>query len=337
MLRSTVIPRRYESKLNLLETEQAITEVKTFFQTQLENKLRLMKVSSPIMLKAGNGVNDNLNGTERIVSFDALDLEDGQIEMVQSLAKWKRMALARYGFTYGEGLYTDMRAVRRDEVMDNLHSVYVDQWDWEKVIFDGKRTLETLQLEARKIYRAVKETEQYICRQFTCLEPILPDSLYFVTTQELEDQYPNLSPQERENEVAQLHGAVFIMQIGGRLKSGQVHDGRSPDYDDWFLNGDLVLWNPVLERAFEVSSMGIRVDAETLKRQLKLSNCENRSSLFFHQAVLNGELPASIGGGIGQSRLCMFLLKKAHIGEVQVSVWNQKTREECREGNIRLM
>ncbi|ANS74468.1 asparagine synthetase A [Paenibacillus yonginensis] len=337
MLRSTAVPRRYESRMNLLETEKAISEVKSYFEQQLKDQLRLTKVSAPILLKAGNGMNDNLNGTERIVSFDALDLKEGPVEVVQSLAKWKRMALARYGFTYGEGLYTDMRAVRRDEVMDNLHSVYVDQWDWEKVIFDGKRTMETLQLEARKIYRAVKGTEQYICRQFTCLKPVLPDALFFITTQELEDQYPNLSPQERENEVAQLHGAVFIMQIGGRLKSGEVHDGRSPDYDDWSLNGDLVLWNPVLERAFEISSMGIRVDADTLKQQLKASGCENRLELFFHQAVLNGELPASIGGGIGQSRLCMFLLGKAHIGEVQVSVWNQRTREECRERNIRLL
>lgn len=337
MLRSTVIPIQYQSILNKIQTAVAIQKTKTYFQNGLENALCLTKVSSPVLLKEGTGINDNLNGTERIVSFDALDMEEGRVEIVQSLAKWKRSTLAQYGFTAGEGIYTDMNAVRRDETMDNLHSIYVDQWDWEKVISEDMRTIETLQNEVRKIYDVIRSTESYLSDIYPSLQPILPERIFFVTAQELEDQYPRLSPKDRENEIARRHGAVFIMQIGGRMNSGQIHDGRSPDYDDWTLNGDILLWYPLLQCAVEISSMGIRVNAESLSDQLFASNKMNRLNLAFHQAVLRGELPSTIGGGIGQSRLCMFLLRKAHIGEVQVSVWNERTLKECEEGNIPLL
>lgn len=320
-----------------MDTQIALNHLKNYFESQLEEKLNLTKVSSPVMLKEGTGINDNLNGIERTVSFDVLDLQEGQIEIVQSLAKWKRMALVNYNFSYGEGLFADMRAIRRDEMMDNVHSIYVDQWDWEKVIFDNERNIDTLQKEVKKIYTAIKKTEEYIFEQFPCLKPVLPSEIYFVTTQELEDLYPELSPKEREDRITKEYGAVFIMQIGGKLTSGHIHDGRSPDYDDWTLNGDIVLWYPVLERSLEISSMGIRVDGKRLLDQLQATHDENRIELDYHQAILSGELPSSIGGGIGQSRLSMFLLKKAHIGEVQVSVWNNKTIRECCEGNIPLL
>ncbi|KOP68555.1 asparagine synthase [Bacillus sp. FJAT-18019] len=337
MLRAIVIPERYESILDKKETAAAIQNMKSFFQTRLGQELQLTKVSAPVLVRAGTGINDNLNGTERTVSFDVMDMKEARVEIVQSLAKWKRAALAQYGFSRGEGLYTDMKAIRRDEVMDNLHSIYVDQWDWEKIISEPMRNMSTLQTEVKRIYDVLKSTEKYMCEFHPSLEPILPERIHFITAQELEDRYPALSPKEREQEITREYGAVFIMQIGGVLNSGRVHDGRSPDYDDWSLNGDIVLWYPVLNCAVEISSMGIRVDAQTLRQQLSVSGNQERLSLDFHQAVLSGELPATIGGGIGQSRLCMFFLKKAHIGEVQVSVWNDKTIKECQEGNIPLL
>ncbi|PAF32599.1 aspartate--ammonia ligase [Paenibacillus sp. 7516] len=337
MLRTIVVPNKYKPKLNLRETAEAIHFSKKRFQERLEQNLNLIQVPSPVLLQEGTGINDNLNGVERIVSFDALDMEEGQIEVVQSLAKWKRIALKTYGFQVGEGLYTNMNAIRRDEWMDNLHSIYVDQWDWEKVIAEDQRNLETLKEEVSKIYRSIQATEQELYTQYSCLEPILPDQIFFITTQELENRYPDLTPKERENEITRQYGAVFIMQVGGLLNSGIVHDGRSPDYDDWTLNGDILLWFPVLEQALEVSSMGIRVDAAALEKQLNLSQANERAALDFHQSVLNGVLPFTIGGGIGQSRLCMFLLRKAHVGEVQTSVWNDRTWRECEEGNIPLL
>ncbi len=331
------IPAGYKSKLDLLQTEQAIKKVKDYFESNLAEELNLIRVSAPILVKEGNGINDNLNGVERIVSFDALDIEDTQIQVVQSLAKWKRLALAKYGIGLGRGLYTDMNAIRRDEILSNLHSLYVDQWDWEKVITKEQRNVQTLKAEVRKIYNVLRSTEIYLNDFFPELTPSLPMNIHFVTTQELEDQFPELTPKQREDKVAKEYGAVFISQIGGALKSGSKHDGRSPDYDDWTLNGDIVLWNPTLEMAFEVSSMGIRVDEEALKQQLILAGAEDRMKLEFHQAILNGEVPYTIGGGIGQSRLCMFFLQKAHIGEVQVSIWNEEILQSCRDANIQLL
>lgn len=330
-------PAGYQSKLNLLQTEFAIKKVKDYFESNLAEELNLIRVSAPILVKAGNGINDNLNGVERIVSFDAQDIEEAEIQVVQSLAKWKRLALAKYGIGLGSGLYTDMNAIRRDEVLSNLHSIYVDQWDWEKVIDKEQRTVQTLQAEVRKIYNVLRSTEIYLKDFFPELEPSLPLNIYFVTTQELEDRYPDLTPKQREDIVAKEYGAVFISQIGGELKSGKKHDGRSPDYDDWSLNGDIVLWNSTLEIAFEVSSMGIRVDEETLLKQLKSAGAEDRIQLEFHQAILNGEVPYTLGGGIGQSRLCMFFLQKAHIGEVQVSIWTDEILQACKEANIHLL
>ncbi|WP_151737520.1 aspartate--ammonia ligase [Paenibacillus tengchongensis] len=331
------IPKGYETILDLHQTEQAIKAAKEYFEQRLGQALNLQKVSAPLIVRNGNGINDNLNGVERIVSFDAIDITDGELEIVQSLAKWKRVALERYHCSVGEGLYTNMNAIRRDEIQDNLHSIFVDQWDWEKVISAEQRDLYTLKTAAIQIFQAIKATEIYLQQAFPVLKPVLPETLYFITSQELEALYPELSPKERENEVAKRYGAVFIMQIGGELLSGGKHDGRAPDYDDWKLNGDLVLWYPVLEQAFEVSSMGIRVDKQSLIEQLQLSGDEERAGLEFHQLILQDKLPLSIGGGIGQSRLCMFLLKKAHIGEVQASVWNKQILRECREANIELL
>lgn len=327
----------YSSSLDLLQTEVAIKETKDFFESSLADALNLTRVSAPILLKSGKGLNDNLNGVERMVSFEAIDIKNATIEIVQSLAKWKRMALARYGFALGAGLYTDMNAIRRDEVLDHLHSIYVDQWDWEKIISKEQRNIETLKSEVQKIYQVFKNTEKHLYELHPVLEPVLPEGIHFITTQELETMYPELSPKEREDSIAKEYGAVFIMQIGGQLNSGEKHDGRSPDYDDWSLNGDIIFWYPTLEQSIEVSSMGIRVDEEALKKQLKLSNTEDRMSLEYHQAILNRELPYTIGGGIGQSRICMFFLKKVHIGEVQVSVWNDQIIEECSKANITLL
>jgi aspartate--ammonia ligase len=327
----------YTSKLALLQTEVAIKKTKDYFESSLAEALNLTRVSAPILLKSGKGLNDDLNGVERMVSFEALDIKNANIEIVQSLAKWKRMALARYGFDLEAGLYTDMNAIRRDEVLDHLHSIYVDQWDWEKIITKEQRNLQTLKMEVQKIYQVFKNTENYLYELYPVLVPVLPDEIYFITTQELETKYPDLSPKEREDSIAKEYGAVFIMQIGGQLLSGEKHDGRSPDYDDWTLNGDIIFWYPLLEQSVEVSSMGIRVDEEALKKQLEISKTEERLSLEYHQSILNRELPYTIGGGIGQSRICMFFLKKVHIGEVQVSVWNEEIIENCRKENIILL
>ncbi|ERI91653.1 aspartate--ammonia ligase [Clostridiales bacterium oral taxon 876 str. F0540] len=332
-----VVPKDYKSLLNLIETEIAIKSVKDYFEKRLAEAINLTRVSAPVFVKSGKGINDNLNGVERIVSFDAKEIKDNSLEVVQSLAKWKRMALYRYGFREGEGLYTDMNAIRRDEELDNLHSIYVDQWDWEKIISKKDRTLESLFVIVNQIYQVFKDTENYLYSIYPMFEKILPKDIYFITTQELEDKYPELTPKQREDVIAKEKGAVFIMQIGGQLKSGQKHDGRSPDYDDWTLNGDIVLYYPLLDRAFEVSSMGIRVDEETLEKQLKLSDCEDRKNLEYHKAVLERKLPYTMGGGIGQSRICMFFLRKAHIGEVQSSVWTDDIIAECEANNIFLL
>ncbi|MEH7012343.1 aspartate--ammonia ligase [Neobacillus niacini] len=337
MPNSLSIQQLYTSKLDLLQTEVAIKKTKDFFESSLAEMLNLTRVSAPILLKSGKGLNDDLNGVERMVSFEALDIKNANIEIVQSLAKWKRMALARYGFPLGEGLYTDMNAIRRDEVLDHLHSIYVDQWDWEKIISKELRNLETLKSEVQKIYQVFKNTENHLNELYPVLEPVLPKEIHFITTQELETKYPELSAKEREDRIAKEYGAVFIMQIGVQLLSGEKHDGRSPDYDDWTLNGDIIFWYPALEQSIEVSSMGIRVDEEALKNQLKISDNEDRMSLEYHQAILNQELPYTIGGGIGQSRICMFFLQKVHIGEVQVSVWNDQILEDCRKANITLL
>ncbi len=334
---STIIPEGYKSYLNLIETELAIKSVKDFFERKLAERLNLTRVSAPVFVKSGKGINDNLNGIERTVSFEAKAIEDNSLEVVQSLAKWKRMALHRYGFKEGEGLYTDMNAIRRDEDLDNLHSIYVDQWDWEKVISKKDRSIEMLVFIVRQIYQVFRDTESYLYSIYPMFEKILPKDIYIITTQELEDKYPILSPKEREDAISKEKGAVFIMQIGDSLKSGEKHDGRSPDYDDWTLNGDIIFWYPVLQKAVEVSSMGIRVDEDALLRQLKLADCEERLNLEYHRSVIDKKLPYTIGGGIGQSRICMFFLRKAHIGEVQSSAWTDEIVADCEENGIFLL
>ena len=325
----------YRAKLDLIRTERAIKEVKDTFERLLAGALGLTRISAPLFVPVGSGLNDNLNGVERPVSFD---LKDGsRAEIVQSLAKWKRYALAKYGFAPHTGLYCDMNAVRRDEDLDALHSVYVDQWDWEAVILREDRTRAYLEDTVRRIYAAMYEAAVRVCADYPELENYFPKDILFVTTQELEDAYPQLSPKERECVFTQRHGAAFIMQIGGQLRSGERHDGRSPDYDDWTLNGDIVAWYPPLGCAFELSSMGIRVDAAALLAQLTVSNCLDRLAFPFHKALAEGKLPLTMGGGIGQSRLCMFLLNKLHIGEVQVSVWDEKNITYCKNEGITLM
>ena len=318
------IPQGYVSPLTIRETEVAIKEIKDYFERSLAKSLHLTRVSAPLFVKPESGLNDNLNGVERPVSFGIKEQEDTPAEIVHSLAKWKRYALKHYGFHSGEGLYTDMSAIRRDEDTDNIHSIYVDQWDWEKVISKEERNMETLQYTVRKVYSALKETEDYISRRYNYIEPLLPDDIFFITSQELEDLYPGCDAKEREHRLAKEKGAIFVAQIGKVLASGEKHDGRAPDYDDWELNGDIIVYYPVLDIALELSSMGIRVDEEALAKQLKLSGCEDRAKLPFQKSLLNRELPYTIGGGIGQSRICMFFLRKAHIGEVQVSVWPQE-------------
>lgn len=325
----------YHSKLGLLDTELAIKKIKDFFERELALELSLIRVSAPIFVRPESGLNDNLNGVERPVSFD---VKAGDIaEIVHSLAKWKRMALYRYGIETYNGLYTDMNAIRRDEDPDATHSYYVDQWDWEKIIKKEDRNVETLEHVVRGIYRALKKTERFLRTQYPTLSKKLPEEITFITTQELEDMYPDLSPKEREHAIAKKHGAVFLMQIGGKLRSGEKHDGRAPDYDDWDLNGDILVWFEPLQIGLELSSMGIRVDEDSLAKQLKLANMEERRELPFHQMVLNKGLPYTIGGGIGQSRLCMFFLEKIHIGEVQASIWPESVRKDCEEKNIKLL
>ena len=330
------IPENYSPLLDLRHTEVAIKKVKDFFERDLAIQLNLTRVSAPLFVRSSSGLNDTLNGVERPVGFDVKGICD-DAEIVQSLAKWKRHALGVYSFAPGEGLYTDMNAVRRDEDTDNIHSVFVDQWDWEKIIRKEERTLDTLKLTVKRIYRALLHTEYYISYEYSFIKKQLPEEIKFITTQELEDKYPELTPKEREYEAAREYGAVFIMQIGGKLKSGQIHDGRAPDYDDWSLNGDIIVYYPLLDIALELSSMGIRVDENSLISQLKERGCSEKASLPFHKDILDGKLPYTIGGGIGQSRMCMFFLQKAHIGEVQSSVWDEKTLEECKRHGINLL
>jgi aspartate--ammonia ligase len=332
----TFLPSDYSSKLDIRQTVAAIKYLKDYFERQLAAELNLTRVSAPLFVRPETGLNDNLSGTERPVSFYVKDI-GGTAEIVHSLAKWKRFALKRYEFHEGEGLYTDMNAIRRDEELDNLHSIYVDQWDWEMIISKRDRNLDTLKDVVRKIYRVFKKTEEYICGIYPKLEASLPEEIFFLTSQELEDLYPQLSPKERENEIAKAKGAVFLMQIGHNLNSGQPHDSRAPDYDDWNLNGDILFWYPMLNQAMELSSMGIRVDEKSLREQILLSACQDRLSMDYHQNLLDGKLPYTIGGGIGQSRMCMFFLDKAHIGEVQASVWSDEIIEECERANIFLL
>ncbi len=330
------IPENYQSALGVRETEHAIKYVKDTFERIFSESMGLLRVSAPLFVGRSTGLNDNLNGVERPVAFDARGVKD-DLEIVQSLAKWKRMALARYGFGPGEGIYTDMNAIRRDEDADALHSVYVDQWDWEKVIARADRTYAYLMETVKTIVRALAATELAACAMFKSLTPSVSPEVRFVTTSELEEMYPGLSPRERENEIAKKYRTVFIAQIGDNLKSGEPHDGRAPDYDDWSLNGDIVIWNDVLGCAFEISSMGIRVDEAALRAQLEKAGCPERAGLPFHRALLAGELPLSIGGGIGQSRICMHILKKCHIGEVQASTWPPEIERACRERGVFLL
>ena len=332
-----ILPDKYTSALDLMESQRAIKKIKDYFQQELAYGLSLRRVSAPLFVTPESGLNDNLNGVERTVQFTIKDMNEQTVEIVQSLAKWKRMALGRYGIAAGNGIYTDMNAIRRDEELDNLHSIYVDQWDWEKVITKEQRTEEYLKETVTIIYNALKNLGDYVNRLYRDIQTELPNEIYFITTQDLEDRYPELTPKEREDAITKEHGAVFIMKIGGALKSGDKHDGRAPDYDDWELNGDIILWNEVLDRAFEISSMGIRVDEEAMARQLALAGAEDRKELPFHKTILNRELPYSIGGGIGQSRLCMYFLRKAHIGEVQASVWPDEMISKCEAAGIHLL
>jgi aspartate--ammonia ligase len=332
-----ILPENYDSPIDLMESQRAIKKIKDYFQDELAYGLKLRRVSAPLFVDPATGLNDNLNGVERRVNFSLKGIDELEVEVVQSLAKWKRMALGKYGIEAGNGIYTDMNAIRRDEDLDNLHSVYVDQWDWEKVIKKEQRTEEYLKETVNTIYNSVKNLGDFVNRLYRNIRTELPNEIFFVTTQELEDMYPDLTPKEREDAITKKHGAVFIMKIGGKLASGEKHDGRSPDYDDWELNGDIILWNEILDRAFEISSMGIRVDADAMRRQLEAEGCQDRAELEFQKAVLEDRLPYTIGGGIGQSRLCMFFLRKAHIGEVQASVWPNEMIETCKEHNIYLL
>lgn len=336
---SLILPEKYQPTLTIRDTEAAIVFIRERFQEVLGQKLHLQRMSAPLFVEKDTGLNDNLNGVERPVAFDAKDLpKDDTVEIVHSLAKWKRMALKKYGFGIHEGLFTNMNAIRRDEDLDNFHSIYVDQWDWEKIIAKEERTEDTLKETVRKIFSAIKQVETECAERYPASTYRLPEDVHFVTTQELEDAWPDLSPEEREDKIAKKEKAVFIMKIGDKLKcSGQPHDGRAPDYDDWALNGDLIFWYEPLGQKLEVSSMGIRVSPESLHEQLEKADCLDREKLPFHRQLLKGELPYTIGGGIGQSRLCMLLLGKAHIGEVQASVWPSEMLKECEEHHIQLL
>jgi aspartate--ammonia ligase len=343
---SLTIPEDYRPALSVLEIEEAIKSIKDHFQQYLAESLNLVRVTAPLFVRSGTGVNDDLNGVERPVRFTVPASGDDDVEIVQSLAKWKRLALARYGMDNGRGLYTDMNAIRPDEELDNLHSIYVDQWDWEKTISREERTVETLKDTVRSIYDVIRRTEFFVASRFSTIQPLLPEQITFITAEELAERYPELAPAEREHVVAREHGAVFILGIGADLANGQPHDGRAPDYDDWIserpdggrgLNGDIILWHPVLKCAFEISSMGIRVDADSLRKQLAVRGAEERAGLQFHRMLLGGELPQTMGGGIGQSRLCMFFLRTAHVGEVAVGIWPPEMEKECEEANIFLL
>ncbi len=346
MSRGLTIPKGYSPLLDVKETERAIRLIKEFFQTNLAFELNLIRVTAPLFVRAGTGINDDLNGIERPVSFPVKDLNEDKAEIVQSLAKWKRMMLADYGFSQGEGLYTDMNAIRPDETLDNIHSLYVDQWDWEKVMTKDERNLDFLKSIVEKIWNVIHRTEAYIAYHYTDIRPVLPPKITYIHAEDLLEEYPDFSPNERELAACKTHGAVFIIGIGSVLKDGKPHDGRAPDYDDWStgtsngkhgLNGDILVYNSILDCVYELSSMGIRVDPEALRCQLKISGNTQRESLLFHSRLLEGSLPQTIGGGIGQSRLCMFYLRKAHIGEIQSSLWPQDMVSECRENNIFLL
>ncbi len=332
-----VIPEGYKPLLNLKETQIAIKQVKDFFQRELAAELNLKRVSAPLFVSPESGLNDNLNGVERPVSFGVKEQDDKPFEIVHSLAKWKRLALKRYNFNVGEGLYTDMNAIRRDEDTDNIHSIFVDQWDWEKIIPEDERNEQTLRDTVKAVYEALRVTEKYVANKYDYVECFLPEEITFITTQELVDLYPGMSAKEREYEIVKKYGAVFLMQIGDILSNGEKHDGRAPDYDDWKLNGDILVYYPVLDIALELSSMGIRVNAESLAEQLKKADCEERAKLPFQKALLEGKLPQTIGGGIGQSRICMFFLRKAHIGEIQVSVWPDEIYDEAAARGITIL
>ena len=331
-----ILPKGYKSNLTLRETQRAIKLLKDTFQVKLGRALNLDRVTAPVIVTKASGINDDLNGIERKVEFDMKNIE-GICEVVQSLAKWKRMALYRYGYGAGEGIFTDMNAIRRDDDCDNLHSIYVDQWDWEKVICREDRNIDFLKDTVTKIIKALVETQNVLNEAFPQLTKRLNEDVFFITTQELEDMYPDLTGKQRENEITKKHGTVFIMQIGEKLKSGNKHDGRAPDYDDWSLNGDILVWNDILDCAIEISSMGIRVDEKSLDEQLKKAGAEERRNFPYHKGILDGTLPLTIGGGIGQSRICLQLLEKAHIGEVQTSLWPEDMRQKCKESNIELL
>ncbi|WP_026893201.1 aspartate--ammonia ligase [Lacrimispora aerotolerans] len=332
-----IIPEHYDPKLSVRETQEAIKYIRDTFQKELGKEMNLERISAPLFVDKDSGLNDNLNGVERPVQFDLLGIPGQTMEVVHSLAKWKRMALHEYGFQPGEGLYTNMNAIRRDEEFDNLHSCYVDQWDWEKVITREERTLDTLKDTVRNIFKIIKHMEHEVWYKYPQAVKKLPDDITFITSQELEDKYPDKTPKERENLITKELGCVFLMKIGDKLKGGEPHDGRAPDYDDWQLNGDILFWFDHLNCALEISSMGIRVDETSLAEQLKKAGCEDRKELLYHKMLLNSELPCTIGGGIGQSRLCMLLLDRAHIGEVQASIWPEDMRDTCREHKIFLL
>ncbi len=332
-----ILPDSYQSALNLHDTQIAIKTVKDFFQNLLSLTLNLSRVSAPLFVTPESGLNDNLNGVERPVAFDIREMNGQNAEVVHSLAKWKRFALHKYGFCAGEGLYTDMNAIRRDEETDNIHSIFVDQWDWEKVIAKEDRTMEYLKDTVKMVYKTLRKTEKYMAVQYDYIHEILPHDIYFLTTQELEDRYPGKTPKEREYCITKEKGAVCLMQIGDKLASGEKHDGRAPDYDDWALNADILVYYPVLDIALELSSMGIRVDEKALSEQLAKAGCPQRANLPFQKAILDKELPYTIGGGIGQSRICMFFLRKAHIGEVQCSIWTPEMADTCAAHGIQLL
>lgn len=332
-----IIPKDYHSALNLHDTQIGIKTVKDFFQNLLAERLHLLRVSAPLFVDPASGLNDNLNGVERPVVFGIKEQDDSPAEIVHSLAKWKRYALQKYGFSYGEGLYTDMSAIRRDEQTDNIHSIYVDQWDWEKIISKEERTLDFLKETVRSVYKVLRKTEKYMAIRYDYIEEILPHDIFFITTQELEDMYPDVSPKQREYYITKEKGTVCVMQIGDLLASGEKHDGRAPDYDDWALNADIVVYYPVLDIALELSSMGIRVDKDSLLSQLDKAGCPERAELPFQKAILNDELPLTVGGGIGQSRICMFFLRKAHIGEVQSSMWPEEVTKEALAHGMQLL
>ena len=336
-MRNIYVPEGYASALSNRETQIAIKRVKDFFERELATQLNLYRVSAPLFVAPESGLNDNLNGVERPVCFGVKEQAERSMEIVHSLAKWKRMALDRYGFREGEGLYTDMNAIRRDEVTDNIHSIFVDQWDWEKIIRKEDRTEKTLRDVVKAVYEALRVTEKYMANRYEYIQCILPEEISFVTSEELAQRYPKLSPKEREYQIAKEKGAVFLMHIGDLLASGEKHDGRAPDYDDWKLNGDIIVYYPVIDIALELSSMGIRVDEQSLREQLKKAGCEERAALPFQKAVLEGKLPYTVGGGIGQSRICMFYLRKAHIGEVQVSVWPEEDVRYASERGVMLL